>query len=878
MYHYLLDKNWEYAEIGLQNPLMVNMISNWKKTNLPHDYAMEKERNKNATGGLDEGFTQGAGLYYKKSFELSTEAANKRIWLEFEGVAGITEVWVNGKFAAKSVNPYISFSIDITKQVKTGENIIFLHTDSSMKPSSRWYVGTGLYRSVWLHAAEMTAVSPHGLKVTTRELDGDCAVLDVHVNMTGSGVDQIADLSLCIEKNNGVKVAETAVSVQLGGNGGSANLEIPVVGIIPWSPESPELYKVKVTANGIDTYTESIGIRTVRVNSRKGFLLNGKSMKLKGGCIHHDFGILGAADHEAAEYRRVKLLKESGYNALRLSHNPFSPTIFKVCDELGMLVVEEAFDEWVLGRTSFGSHIFFEDRWERDLEAMITRDYNHPSIIMWSTGNEVEERDGSADGFAWSKRLADKVRLLDNTRPVSATACSLLVEYTQRPSDKEATTGNQALNMAYDNFASGVDLWGDTTAKYFAPLDVAGYNYKNVRYEHDSKKFPDRVIYGSESYPRAAFSSWQTTVKNDNVIGDFVWTAWDYLGEVGVGRWEVSEEDRPGNPEWPWISAYCSDIDLIGEKRPQSYYRDAVWENDYAPHLFTLSPELTGKHLARLSWAWLPVSANYTFPGAEGQDIEAHIYANADEVELYVNGRSLGRKACSVNEEYKAVYTFTFEPGTIEAAAYKNGVETGRDILRTASVANKLNVTADRNAIKSDGRDLSFIKIEAVDAAGNPVVLETGIISVEVQGGEVIALGTADPRPDRLIPYKENKVPLYEGKALAVVRSVQGGNGCLVKVKLEDKCEADIAIRFIPAAKETSVMITESKAGALELPLGELLENEAAFGILKQMVPELIDNPMIEHMKRMSLKKMEAMGGTQYDTALVEKLNQIMGL
>lgn len=811
MYHYLLDKNWEYAESGLKNPLMVNMIGSWKKTNLPHDYEMEKERSKDAPGGPDEGFTQGAGLYYKKSFELSPKAADKRIWLEFEGVAGITQVWVNGQFAAKHVNPYTGFQIDITKQVKTGDNVISLHTDSTMRPWSRWYVGTGLYRQVWLHIGEMTAVKPHGLKVHTKELDGDRAVLAVQMEVSGRD-GQKAAISCCIESSKGVKAAEAELSIQIDGDSGFGEVEIPVASIIPWCPETPELYEVKVTVDGRDTDRECFGFRTVQVNSRTGFLLNGKQRKLKGGCIHHDLGILGAADHMAAEYRRIKLLKESGFNALRLSHNPFGPAIFKACDQLGMMVIGEAFDEWVLGRTSFGSHIFFEEHWERDLEAMIGRDGNHPSIIMWSIGNEVEERDGSADGFAWSRRLAEKVRALDSTRPVSAAACSLFVEYTQRPSVQDGTTGNQALNMAYDKFESGEDLWGDQTGEYFAPLDAAGYNYKHVRYGHDGRKFPERVIYGSESYPRAAFSSWQETVKHNHVIGDFVWTAWDYLGEVGIGRWEISEEERPGSPQWPWIAAYCSDLDLIGEKRPQSYYRDAVWGNDHAPHLFTLSPELTGKHLARLSWAWLPVAANYTYPGAEGQELEAHIYANADEVELWVNGRSLGRKACGAGEEYQAVYTLPYEPGTMEAAAYKHGRETGRDSLRTAAAVKELKVTADRSSIKGDGRDLSFIKIEAVDEAGTPVMGENGMINVKVQGAQLLAVGTADPRPDRLIPYKGNRVPLYEGKALAVIRSDQGGNGCLVKVTLEHKCEADIVIEFTPESEEASALISEPKA------------------------------------------------------------------
>ncbi len=800
MYHYLLDKDWEYAESGLKNPLLIHMLNNWKRVRIPHDYSMEKERDKNAPGGEDEGYTRGAGLYYKKKFMLGRESVEKRIWLEFEGVSGITEVWVNGRFVTKHVNPYSSFYMDISDKVKEGENEILLHTDSRMKPCSRWYTGAGIYRPVWLHVAEKTAVRLHGLKITTAELNGSSARIRVQAEVTGEEQAGQTEISCRIENSQNMCIGEALSSVALSEGSGSVELDIPVTHISPWCPQNPILYTAIVTVtgekSGEDSYEESFGIRTIEVNSTDGFLLNGQPMKLKGGCIHQDLGILGVAEHETAQYRRIRILKESGFNALRLSHNPFGPGFFKVCDELGMLVIEEAFDEWVLGRTSFGSHIFFEEHWEQDIEDMILRDYNHPSIIMWSTGNEVEERDGSADGFAWSKRLADKVRELDRTRPVSATACSLFLEYAQRPTSGEATTGNQALNMAYDNFASGVDLWGDTTEEYFAPLDVAGYNYKSVRYEHDSKKFPKRVIYGSESYPRAAFSTWQSTVENKNVIGDFVWTAWDYLGENGVGRWEVSDAERPGSPQWPWIAAGCADIDLIGNKRPQSYYRDAVWANNHAPHLFTLSPELTGKHIARLSWTWLPVAANYTYPGAAGQEMEAHIYANADEVELFLNGTTLGRKKCGFEEEYKAVFRFPYEPGSLEVTAYKDGIETGRDMLKTASSTKKLKITAEPGKVRANGRDLCFIRIEALDEKGTLVFGEERKVSVEVQGAELLALGTADPKPDRLIPYKGNIVPLYEGQALAVVRSVEDMKGCVVRVRLEDGCEADINVEF----------------------------------------------------------------------------------
>ena len=856
---YLLNQNWEYVESGLQNPLLVGMLQGWKKTNLPHDYAIEKGRSRNSAAGLDEGFFEGAGLYYRKTFAVREAAAGKRIWLEFEGVFGITEVWVNKKFAAKHINPYTSFTTEITQLLHPGENEITLHCDSRMKPNSRWYVGTGLCREVWLHIGEPVSVKPRGLRCVTKSLENGRAVLSVSADLTAPA-DRIR-----------YELADKSGTVVAASN----SAEFAAENITPWSVENPCLYTLRaiVTANGVtDVTEETIGIRTIHVDSKNGLLLNGSPMKLKGGCIHHDLGLLGAADHLAAERRRIRILKESGFNAVRLAHNPFGPAIFKACDELGMLCIEEAFDEWVLGRTSFGLHITFEDRWERDLEDMILRDFNHPSIIMWSTGNEVEERDGSADGFAWAKKLAEQVKSLDSSRPVSASACALFSEYGARPAD--GTTGNQALNMAYDGFAEGRDIWGPGTEKYFEPLDVAGYNYKSVRYAYDKEKYPERVVYGSESYPRDVYQTWRNTVENSNVIGDFVWTAWDYLGEAGVGRWEISEAPRPGTPEWPWMTAGCSDIDLIGQKRPQSCYRDVVWGNHAGPHLFCLPPALTGKNIARLSWGWLPVEKNYTYPGQDGAAFEAHIYADADEVELLQNGGSLGKRRC---EKYEAVFTPAYIPGELTAVAYRNGQEIGRDTLVTSGPAVKLALKADRPAIASDGRDLCFVTVQAVDAAGNPVYTTKEEIKVEVQGAQLLALGSADPKPDRTHPFTEGTCPLYGGMALAVIRSAVGGRGCLVNAALNGETTA-LPIGFTGAEEAASEYVGEPvSSAALTVSLGELLENEAAREVLRPVLGAMLDTPMLGMMKGMTLGKLLGMGGMTLPPQTQEALDAALG-
>lgn len=867
MQKYLLNKNWEYVEAGLQNPLLVGLLSGWKKTDLPHDYAVEKGRDRQSAAGLDEGFFQGAGLYYKKSFVWKEAAAGKQAWLEFEGISGVAEIWINKKFVTKHMNPYTGICVEVTQWLQPGENEITLHVDSRMKPNSRWYVGTGLYRNVWLHVGQANAVKPHGLKAHTVSLSDRSAVLAVKVALIGKA----KQVKYRLLDADGQVAAEVT---------GGIEEMLPVEQPRAWTPDVPYLYTLQAVVYGDngeeDIDEERIGLRTVEVDAKQGFLLNGVPLKLKGGCIHHDLGLLGAADHKAAELRRIRILKKSGFNAVRLAHNPFGPAIFEACDELGMLCVEEAFDEWVLGRTSFGLHITFEDRWEKDLEDMVERDYNHPSIVMWSTGNEVEERDGSADGFVWAKRLADKVRSLDTTRPVSASACALFSEYGQRPAT--GTTGNQALNMAYDAFAEGRDIWGPATAQYFAPLDVAGYNYKDVRYAHDGKQFPGRLIYGSESYPRAAFRTWKSTLENSHVIGDFVWTAWDYLGEVGVGRWEASDADRPSDPAWPWMTAACSDIDLIGHKRPQSYYRDVLWGIGEGPKVFCLPPDLTDRHIARLSWGWEPVERNYAFPGLEGIPMDVHVYADADEVELFVNGKSAGVQPCGKQEEYRTVFRILYEPGTLLAVGRRGGTETGRDLLTTAGKIAGLRLQPEMPDLTADGRDLCFVEIQAQDSTGVPVFSGEETVSVCVENGELVALGNADPKPDRVYPFSEAQCPLYQGRAMAIVRSCSEKEVCKLTVCTESGVgqTLEIALRQ-PMKKEDPYVGEPSGNRAVDLTLGTLMENETARNLLQQFMGAMLtNNPMLETMKGMSLKKLLGMGGMPIPESLSEALDQAM--
>jgi beta-galactosidase len=410
----LLDKNWQFLESDLVNKLMLNVMGGWKKVTLPHDYGVEKERNPASQSGPHEGYTQAAALYYRKEFSVSESAAGKRFWLEFEAAAGITQVWVNGELAVKHLNSFTGFWAEVTRYIKPGNaNEILVFTDNRHKPNCRWYTGTGIYGHVWMHIGETVAVKPHSLQVVTKKLEGKSAVLSVHARILNeTGGEQNACIVYTVLDAEKKEVAQKTAKTVIAPTDMALNEELAIDDITAWSPETPYLYTVHVeisAANGVcDSVSCKMGIRTISVDTENGLRLNGEPLKLRGGCIHHDVGILGAAGHDAAIRRKIRLLKESGFNALRFAHNPYLPGYYDACDELGMLVVAEAFDEWVLARTSFGTYKEFEYQWEQVLESLIGREYNHPCIFMWSTGNEVEERDGSADGYAWSKRLAEK--------------------------------------------------------------------------------------------------------------------------------------------------------------------------------------------------------------------------------------------------------------------------------------------------------------------------------------------------------------------------------------------------------------------------------------------------------------------------------------
>ena len=533
------------------------------------------------------------------------------------------------------------------------------------------------------------------------------------------------------------------------------------------------------------------------MDAENGFRLNGVAMKLKGGCVHHDNGLLGAASYDRAEERKIELMKASGYNAIRCAHNPPAPAMLDACDRLGMLVIDETFDCWRMGKNPNDYHLYFEDWWQRDTESMVRRDRNHPSIIVWSIGNEVPERTGVSDGYAWAQKQADFVRAIDPTRPVTSALPFLFEEMF---ADPEAMAQNLTdMQSLFDpkRFTPtdlATDRWGNLTEKFNEALDLVGYNYLYPRYAWDGKRFPKRVMAGTETFPYNAYEYWKETERWPYVIGDFVWTSIDYLGESGIGKVTFGEGGPSFGAQYPYHLANCGDIDICGLKRPQSYFRDILWGVRSAPYIAVLDPQHFGQKASFNQWGWDPVEESWSFPGREGQTTRVDVYSAADEVELLVNGVSAGRKPAGDAAKNKVSFEVVYQPGVIEAVSFSGGKESGRTRLQTAGQPAGLALSADREALRAEFGDLAYVTVEICDAQGKRVPWADAEVTLEVSGvGDLLAIGTANPTSEEL--YVGSRRKAWQGRLTAVVRATGQPGPVTVKAQVEGLPTAEITLQ-----------------------------------------------------------------------------------
>lgn len=757
----LFDQGWSFCLGTIENAEQPTYDdSSWRLLNLPHDWSVEPLENqipgetigpfsKKSPGGAATGQTLGGEGWYRKSFIISPEDADKRHELYFEGIFNQSEIWVNGKKAYYNVYGYTTFRFDITPYCNPAgqENVVAVRVVNEGK-NSRWYTGSGIYRHVWMIRTAPSYIDDWGTFITTKSIASNQA--DVSLTTTViNGDKNETDLEVHVELISpaGKTVLKTTQAAKVSGGD---TLEIPFQLKVDnpklWSTDTPDLYTSKVSLwkgiTRLDEISVPFGIRTIAFSVENGFELNGVKMKLKGGCVHHDNGLLGSAAFDCAEERKIAILKKNGYNAVRGSHNPMSESFIAACDRLGMLVIDEAFDQWSEKKNLQDYHLYFDEWSAKDIRALVLRDRNHPSVIMWSIGNEIRERI-TDKGKETAGFLKNEILKYDKTRPVTA-----------------------GVNKQWDRERKNM-LPLDNA---FYHLDVAGYNYMWRFYEEDHAKFPQRIIYGSESVATEASQNWDLVEKHPYVIGDFIWTAMDYLGESGIGNSiEVAPEENVHQfMDWPWFNGWCGDIDLLGIKKPQSYYRDVLWRERNISMAVEV-PVAEGKIRKVSFWGWPEEQLSWTFPGMEGKQLKVNVYTRAPKVRLYLNGILVGEE--TVNEQYKASFEVPYQKGTLKAVELYDKVEGASAVLATAGEAAGLRLTADRTRLSANGQDLSYVLIELVDKKGNIVYDSRRKIQIasEGEGGCIIASGTASPND--MHSFQSLTPTLFNGRAMVILRS-----------------------------------------------------------------------------------------------------------
>ena len=774
-----LNKNWNFYESN-EGMSFVFHKPEAKVINLPHDFIITKPRSANADGGPANGyFGQGEGVY-KKNLDIPTEWEGRTVILDIDGAYMNTEVAMNGELLGLHPYGYTPYLVDLSPALrfKGKKNELKIITQSR-QPSTRWYSGGGIYRSVALWVGNPVHIKPWDVFVTTPEVDDEKAAVNLNITVSSKELeDKEITLACEILDTEGRVVANEDLIATLAAEGSVIyDVTLTVRNPVKWDLDTPYLYTytVAVKANGVilDETEDTFGIRTISIDTVNGFQLNGKTIKMKGGCLHHDNAFAGACAYPKAEERKIEILKSVGYNAVRISHYPPSLAMLKTCDEQGMLLLDECFDVWRMGKMPLDYHLYFEDWWERDIELMVKRDRNHPCVITYSIGNEIGERDGKGDGALWARRLNDKFKSLDPTRFTMSGICGIF--------DDDAELGNN-----FEANAMSDNNWAEITQAYAEPLDIVGYNYLYERYEKDHGIFPDRIIVGSETHSFKTYDNWEAVKQNPHVIGDFIWAAVDYLGEVGTGKlyWEKSGEPFSFMANYPWRSSWQSDILLTGKRRPQSYYREIMWEQTSNTYLFTTHPEHYGENFFGMNWHWYDVNEDWSFSEEYlGKLVKVDAYASGDEAEFILNGKSLGRVPY---EKLIATMDIPYEKGSLEAVTYREGVEISRAVLKTAGQAVSLILTPEEDQLAADSQDLCYIHIDIADEQGIRLPADERELQVKLSGSaEFVAIGSGSPCTEDQIG--DTKCHAYHGAAVVLLKAYEAG-------EIEVTVEADGAL------------------------------------------------------------------------------------
>jgi len=782
-YHLLMDRNWKFLLGDDTTASNINFNDNsWRLLDLPHDWSIEGEFKKDAPTGGGGGYLPTGIGWYRKQFVLPSSVRGKQVSIQFDGVYMNSEVWINGHYFGKRPNGYISFVYDLTPYLLKGKNTIAVRADNSEQPNSRWYSGSGIYRHVWLNIANPVHIAQWGTYVTTPEVDSATAKVSIKTKIENNGqsISNTILISSIIDEN-GHEVANSKLPFSVNAKATDELAQsIQVVSPALWSIDAPHLYTLHSTIISgkkiVDEFQSTFGIRKLEYSNINGFLLNGKRIKMNGVCLHHDGGCVGAAVPIKIWETRLKLLKGMGCNAIRTSHNPVAPEFLDLCDKMGFLVMDEAFDVWESKKVQNDYHLYFDDWGQRDVTDQVHRDRNHPSIVLWSAGNEIPDQKSDRG-----------VELLKNL---------LAVYHTEDPS-RPVTTAND--DIAADN--------GQTKLAFMDAEDIVGYNYANrwherreLYYSIDHHDHPNWKMIGTESGPvrnipeyslgtdksivRANYTSgmmeaeqlWEFVAVHDYVTGDFMWTGIDYLGEA----------------RWPGKGSFSGQIDMTNRAKDGYYFYQSQWTDKPVLHLFP-------------HWNW---------PGREGQIIPVLAYTNCDTVELFVNGKSYGIKIQEFPHQghsgawnkyakpYMGVTTadlhlswdVAYEPGTIKAVGRKNGKQVIIDEINTTGKPSALRITADTSTISADGRDVALVHVDVVDDQDNVVPDADNIVNFTINGnGKIIGVDNGNPRDDT--SFKQNSRKAFNGHAYAVIQSDRKPGDISLTVQGDGLKQASVTIK-----------------------------------------------------------------------------------
>lgn len=769
----LFDADWHFIKDnpeGAENSAYDD--SNWRLIDLPHDWSIEDlpdqsdsvigPFSKASEGKMRTGYTVGGTAWYRKTFTIDKADSEKIAYLNFDGIYMNADVWINGKHVGNHPYGYTSFYYDITPYLNpAGQPNVVAVQAKNEGSNARWYSGSGIYRHTWLTLVNPVHIGMWGVYVKTPSVSEASADINVTTTIVNSGEGNAlvtVQVQIIDPEGNVAGIAEsnTEISPQT-----KEDLEqyVSITNPSLWSVDDPQLYTAKVTVllndKESDVLNTAFGIRSIEFDAETGFLLNGKPVELIGGCFHHDNGPLGSVAIDRAEERKMEIFKNAGYNAIRCSHNPPSPYLLDVCDRLGILVIDEIFDNWETAKVSEDDYSkYYKDWWQKDVESWVVRDRNHPSVIMWSIGNEIREALNTA-GLRIARNLTGEIRRLDQTRAV-----------TEAFNDFSARRGESS-------------RW-DESAPHMELLDVVGYNYMYTRYEADHEKYPERVMVATEFMPLYSLENWKTVEDYSYVIGNFAWVVMDYLGEAGVGLSRlvpdvpVQATGRSGGgfftrDSWPVFNDYQGDIDLVGNRKARYYHQLVVWRKSPV-EMLAHKPIPSGMKENVSPWGWPEELKSWNWEGHEGEMMQVHVYTRSPLVRLELNGNGIGEQAVDGDTSVTATFEVPYEPGILIARSYDNGVETGSDTLRTVGEPAAIRLVADRANIKADRNDLSYVMAEIIDEEGNIIPSADDIwVNFEISGqGEIAGIGSGSPTD--MSSFQQPRKKSWQGRCLAIVR------------------------------------------------------------------------------------------------------------